>query len=96
MRIEDVVIKTLLSVELSIATACKMFMPFRGNCFGECLLPHACLSMCVCQCRYPKDACIHSCVYTQQLPKHHLDMPKKKNVIAVSYTHLTLPTMAVV
>ncbi|XP_076463867.1 tubulin polyglutamylase TTLL5-like [Babylonia areolata] len=33
MRIEDVVIKTLLSVELSIATACKMFMPFRGNCF---------------------------------------------------------------
>ncbi|KAL8620268.1 hypothetical protein ACOMHN_064558 [Nucella lapillus] len=33
MRIEDLVIKTLLSVELSIATACKMFMPFRGNCF---------------------------------------------------------------
>ncbi|XP_076443155.1 tubulin polyglutamylase TTLL5-like isoform X2 [Babylonia areolata] len=33
MRIEDVVIKTLLSVELTIATACKMFMPFRGNCF---------------------------------------------------------------
>ncbi|KAL8565160.1 hypothetical protein ACOMHN_003947 [Nucella lapillus] len=33
MRIEDVVIKTLLSVELSIATACKMFMPYRGNCF---------------------------------------------------------------
>ncbi|KAK7103452.1 hypothetical protein V1264_018343 [Littorina saxatilis] len=33
MRIEDVVIKTLLSVELSIATACKMFMPYRSNCF---------------------------------------------------------------
>ncbi|XP_025104519.1 tubulin polyglutamylase TTLL5-like isoform X3 [Pomacea canaliculata] len=33
MKIEDAVIKTILSVELSIATACKMFMPFRGNCF---------------------------------------------------------------
>ncbi|OWF35945.1 Tubulin polyglutamylase TTLL5 [Mizuhopecten yessoensis] len=33
MRIEDVVIKSILSVELPIATACKMFMPFRGNCF---------------------------------------------------------------
>ncbi|CAH1792719.1 unnamed protein product [Owenia fusiformis] len=33
MRIEDVVIKTLLAAELPIATACKMFMPFRGNCF---------------------------------------------------------------
>ncbi len=34
MRIEDVIIKTLLSAEMPIATACKMFMPFRGNCFG--------------------------------------------------------------
>ncbi|XP_069117326.1 tubulin polyglutamylase TTLL5-like [Argopecten irradians] len=33
MRIEDVIIKAILSVELPIATACKMFMPFRGNCF---------------------------------------------------------------
>lgn len=33
MRIEDVVIKTILSVEVPVATACKMFMPFRGNCF---------------------------------------------------------------
>ncbi|BFZ06961.1 hypothetical protein BsWGS_10001 [Bradybaena similaris] len=33
MRIEDVVIKTILSVESSVATACKMFQPFRGNCF---------------------------------------------------------------
>ncbi|XP_060071589.1 tubulin polyglutamylase TTLL5-like [Ylistrum balloti] len=33
MRIEDVIIKSILSVELPIATACKMFMPFRGNCF---------------------------------------------------------------
>uniref|UniRef100_X1ZPC2 Tubulin--tyrosine ligase-like protein 5 n=1 Tax=Capitella teleta TaxID=283909 RepID=X1ZPC2_CAPTE len=34
MRIEDVLIKTLLAAEVPIATACKMFMPFRGNCFG--------------------------------------------------------------
>lgn len=33
MKIEDVVIKTIISVELPIATACKMFMPYRGNCF---------------------------------------------------------------
>merc|ERR1711976_779960 len=33
MRIEDVVIKTLLSAEVPIATACKMFMPYKGNCF---------------------------------------------------------------
>lgn len=33
MRIEDVIIKTLISAEMPIATACKMFMPFRGNCF---------------------------------------------------------------
>ena len=35
MRIEDVIIKTLVSAELPIATACKMFMPYRGNCFGK-------------------------------------------------------------
>jgi len=34
MSIEDVIIKTMISVELPIATACKMFMPYRGNCFG--------------------------------------------------------------
>jgi hypothetical protein len=34
MSIEDVIIKTLISVELPVATACKMFMPYRGNCFG--------------------------------------------------------------
>ncbi|XP_052220456.1 tubulin polyglutamylase TTLL5-like isoform X3 [Dreissena polymorpha] len=33
MKIEDVIIKTIISVELPIATACKMFMPFKGNCF---------------------------------------------------------------
>lgn len=35
MKIEDVIIKTIISVELPIATACKMFMPHRGNCFGK-------------------------------------------------------------
>ena len=35
MRIEDVVIKTIISAELQVATACKMFMPHRGNCFGK-------------------------------------------------------------
>ncbi|XP_050404221.1 tubulin polyglutamylase TTLL5 [Patella vulgata] len=33
MRIEDVIMKTIISVELPVATACKMFMPHRGNCF---------------------------------------------------------------
>ncbi len=35
MRVEDVVIKTLISAEMAIATACKMFMPYKGNCFGK-------------------------------------------------------------
>ena len=35
MRIEDVVVKTVLAGELHIASACKMFMPFAGNCFGK-------------------------------------------------------------
>ncbi|CAF4749131.1 unnamed protein product, partial [Rotaria sp. Silwood2] len=33
MAIEDVVIKTLLSVESQISAACRMFLPNRGNCF---------------------------------------------------------------
>jgi hypothetical protein len=45
MRIEDVVIKTIISVELSIATACKMFMPYRGNCFGTFMMY---LFVCMC------------------------------------------------
>nr|XP_006814255.1 PREDICTED: tubulin polyglutamylase TTLL5-like [Saccoglossus kowalevskii] len=32
-KMEDLVIKTILAGELPIATACKMFMPNRGNCF---------------------------------------------------------------
>jgi len=35
MRIEDVVIKTIIAGELPIASACKMFMPYPGNCFGK-------------------------------------------------------------
>lgn len=34
MRVEDVIVKTLIAAELPIATACKMFVPYRGNCFG--------------------------------------------------------------
>ena len=35
MAIEDVVIKTLLTVESQISAACRMFLPTRGNCFGR-------------------------------------------------------------
>lgn len=34
MRIENAVIRTILSVESAVASACKMFQPHRGNCFG--------------------------------------------------------------
>ena len=34
MRIEDVIIKTILCSEEQIAADCKLFMPYRGNCFG--------------------------------------------------------------
>ncbi|EDV23631.1 uncharacterized protein TRIADDRAFT_27246, partial [Trichoplax adhaerens] len=33
IRIEDVIIKTIISAELPIATACKSFLPHRRNCF---------------------------------------------------------------
>uniref|UniRef100_A0A8C4XF75 Tubulin--tyrosine ligase-like protein 5 n=1 Tax=Erpetoichthys calabaricus TaxID=27687 RepID=A0A8C4XF75_ERPCA len=32
-QIEDLIVKTILAVELHIASACKMFMSHRGNCF---------------------------------------------------------------
>lgn len=35
MSIEDVVIKTLLAVESQISAACRMFVPTKGNCFGN-------------------------------------------------------------
>ena len=33
-RVEDVIIKTIISGELPIAGACKAFMSQRTNCFG--------------------------------------------------------------
>ncbi|RXN26204.1 tubulin polyglutamylase TTLL5 isoform X1 [Labeo rohita] len=33
-QIEDLIIKAVLSAEIHIATACKMFVPHRCNCFG--------------------------------------------------------------
>lgn len=33
-RVEDVIIKTVISGELPIAGACKAFMSQRTNCFG--------------------------------------------------------------
>ena len=35
MHIEEAIIKTLVSVESPMASAARMFMPFRGNCFGN-------------------------------------------------------------
>ncbi len=33
-RVEDVIIKAILSVEETISAACRMYQPYRGNCFG--------------------------------------------------------------
>lgn len=34
-RIEDVIVKTILSVEFSVGTACRMFVPYKSCCFGK-------------------------------------------------------------
>lgn len=34
-QVEDLIIKAVLSAELQIATACKMFVPHKTNCFGN-------------------------------------------------------------
>ena len=34
MSIEDLIIKTFLSVQNQISTACQIFVPHRSNCFG--------------------------------------------------------------
>lgn len=34
MKIEGVIIKSILAAELPIATACKMFVPHKENCIG--------------------------------------------------------------
>lgn len=33
--VEDLIIKTVVSAELAIATACKTFLSHRGSCFGK-------------------------------------------------------------
>lgn len=35
--VEDLIIKTVVSAELAIATACKTFLSHRGSCFGKAL-----------------------------------------------------------
>lgn len=35
--VEDLIIKALVSAELSIASACKSFLSHRGSCFGKTL-----------------------------------------------------------
>ena len=35
MRIEDVIVKTILCGESSISEACRIFQNHRGNCFGK-------------------------------------------------------------
>lgn len=34
-HVEDLIIKTIISAELAIATACKTFVPHRSSCFGK-------------------------------------------------------------
>jgi hypothetical protein len=34
MSIEDIIIKTFISVESQISSACQTFVPNRSNCFG--------------------------------------------------------------
>ena len=34
-RIEDVIVKTMISVEFSVGTACRMFVPHKNCCFGK-------------------------------------------------------------
>ena len=33
MRVEDLIIKTIISAEIPVANACRMFLPHRENCF---------------------------------------------------------------
>lgn len=43
-QVEDLIIKAILSAELQIATACKMFVPHKANCFGNTFV--FCLKCC--------------------------------------------------
>ena len=52
-RVEDVVIKTVISGELPIAGACKAFMNQKTNCFGKYILNswlHYINTTCIIQC----------------------------------------------
>lgn len=49
-NVEDLIIKTIISAELAIATACKTFLPHRGSCFGK--EPRGCLNIWG-YCRFP-------------------------------------------
>lgn len=33
MKIEDLIVKTIISIEHTVSTATSMFVPFRTNCF---------------------------------------------------------------
>ena len=44
-QVEDLIIKAILSAELQIATACKMFVPHKANCFGNTFI--FCLKCCM-------------------------------------------------
>lgn len=35
MSIEDLIIKTFLSVQNQISNACQLFVPHKSNCFGR-------------------------------------------------------------
>ena len=39
-RIEDLIVKTMISVEFSVGTACRMFVPYKNCCFGTYFASH--------------------------------------------------------
>lgn len=78
MRIEDVVIKTIVSAEVPVATACKMFMPFRGNCFGR--FHYVSKSFLI----YMKNSFVNTCGGTMIINTKHFfsNQFQKKQIIA--------------
>ena len=46
MRVEDVVIKTLIAGAPHISAACDVFRTHRRNCFGRLIIVHVCTCMC--------------------------------------------------
>ena len=39
-RIEDLVVKAIITALPPVVTACKMFVPNRNNCFGKIMAIH--------------------------------------------------------